>query len=79
MFDEEMVTWYVVGLRSAKAQNRWVKRVESMLDTGNPLPGNQYAACTTVCPAEKWSWRRKRRVEKTYGSVLEAIEGKEIV
>ena len=63
-FEEEMVTWYVVGLRSAKAQNRWVNRLESMLDAGNPLPENQYADFTTVCPAEKCSWRRKSIVEK---------------
>jgi hypothetical protein len=70
----------VVGLRSAKAQKRWVKRVESMLDTGNPLPGNQYKAFkTVVCPAEKWSWRTKRKVESTYGSVFEAIGGKSAV
>ena len=65
--DEEMVTWYVVELRSAKAQNRWVKRVEFMLDANNPLSGNQYAPFTTVCPAEKWSWRRKRRVQIAFG------------
>jgi hypothetical protein len=75
-FEEEMVTWEVLGLRSAKAQKRWVKRVESMLDTGNPLLGNQYAAFTTACPAEKWSWRRKRRVENIYARIFEfeAIE-----
>ncbi len=61
-------------MRSAKAQKRWVKRVESMPDTVNPLPENQYAAFTTVvCPEEKWSWRRKRMAESTYASVFEAI------
>jgi hypothetical protein len=73
-FEEEIVTWLVLGSRSAKAQNRWVKRVESMLDTGNPLPEYQYAAFTAVCPAEKWSWRRKRRVEDKNARIFEAIE-----
>ena len=63
-FEEEMVTWYVVWSRSAKAQNRWVKSVESMPETDNPVPGNQYAAFTSACPAENCSWRRKSRVEK---------------
>ena len=77
-FEDEMVTWYVVGFRSAKAQNRCVKRLEFMLDAVT-VPGNQYAAFTTVCPAEKCSWRRKRSVERTYGRVLEAIAGKDVV
>ena len=61
-FEEEMETWYVVGSRSAKAQNRWVKSVESMPETDNPVPGNQYAAFTRE--KKNCNWRRKRRVEK---------------
>ena len=74
-----METWYVVASRSAKAQNRWVKSVESMLETDNPEPEYQYAAFTSVCPAENCSWRRKMRVEKIWGRDLEAIEGMELV
>lgn len=40
-FAEEIVTRLVEGLRSAKAQKRCVKRVESMLEAGDPLSGNQ--------------------------------------
>lgn len=40
-FEDEMVSWFVVGLRSAKAQKMWVKREESMSETGNPEPENQ--------------------------------------
>ena len=56
--EEETVTWYVVGLRSAKAQNRWVKSVELTLEARYPLSGNQYVAFTTVvvCAEEKWNW-----------------------
>ena len=62
--EEEMCTWLVCGSIPAKAQKRWVKRVELMSLTGNSLAGNQYPALTTVSVAKECGIRRKRETIK---------------
>lgn len=60
--EDEIVSWFVVVSRSANAQKRWVKSVESMSEAARPASEYQYPPLTTVvCAEENVSWSRIRR------------------